>query len=663
MHPSSGGRPRSPFPRNSMMWAVDDRAIEQSPLRVAALEDICRAGFDGVTVFVRGGRYVWSDPAAVAALAHIGELCASMGMTYWLGADPRFISRLIVRGQGKRMVVSGESTVPERVPLSVPVRKGRFNARCRIRKRVVHTMNEAAVTFHPLGVAHARLVDGTTGETRDITRDTVFFHNAKEDYVEAFGQVTVPHGARSRVLVYFLFETNHFDYDSKRQLGAYVDALLALPVQGVAPAMVVWDEPGYPCRDGCYPVGRSDDFLAALGEGKPAGPDLPFEPGHGAIEYHAAIQEEIIRARAWCNRALADSAVTFRIEGIHDTWRWESADSGDRLHGSLDLWKSNAGNRAAFVDLGSVQLLRDPRSGFYANLAGISAAALGLGRQASRHIVYNNLWTVGEDRRQRGVMDQCVNVLALFGTRWIGHIYGPAGIVGARDSFLGLDVTPGYPNHSTWAGMAEWTARLDSHLDAVGRRLPTPDVLMRFPVRTLSVLDKSSADRVFAELFRLVLFLVDHHLTVALTSISARPAGGLDRETPFMVVPFPLDRKDTSAARLMRRGHTVMLYRHERGEEEHANTPAVKSAQAPDELLSNLRDAGLRREVIAPPGSWVTRTRIRDGHIVTLVPSRYGLRYSGTLEFRGEPVKVPPHDGLCRVLFDSAGAFVRMERW
>jgi hypothetical protein len=664
MSPAPRRRSRMQLPLNSMMWALDDTAVDNASLRAKALTDIRKAGFEGVTVFVRGGRYSWADREGIAALAHITELTAAMDMTFWLAADPRMISHRLVGIDGKRMVVSGESTVPSRVPLSARVIGGRFSARCRVRARIVHVMNEAAVTFRPIGVYHARLVDGPNDSGVDITENARFFYNANDGYVEAFGVVPGPAAKRARVLVFFLFETNHFDYASTKQRHAYVGALHLAHARGVTPSMIVWDEPGYPCIDGCFPVLNPEH--ARLSDGESVMHDIwrltdapvDRDTDRFRIAYYMALQEEISEARLTCNAMLGKAALPFRIDGIHDTWRWESADTADRLHGSLDIWKHNQRNSAGFVDLGSVQLLKNPESDFYSNLAGICAASLGLGRQSRSGVAYNNLWTVGEQRWQRLVLGHCIDVLALFGTRWIAHIYGPAGVLGSHRSFLGLDVTPGYPHHGTWPAMHEWNRRLKIQQESTEGVLPITDVAVVFPTETLYMLDKSQADAVFQDVFRLILFLTDHHLTVELLSQTelARSRRTAHGRTTVIVYPRPpQSAKPESGVAFYARPELL------RTAGSHAR-PAAEFAASPHELLSRLRREAVKDLLTAPERTWVTRTRTSLGHVVTLIPSRCGFRYEGTLTFHGTEVDVPPHDGLCRLLFGDDGALVALER-
>jgi hypothetical protein len=652
-------RAQSRLPVHSMMWALDDASIEDAARRVRALEDIQRAGFDGVTVFVRGGRSCWLDPEAIDALAHISAWTAAHGMIFWLGTDPRFISRHILHGGGKRMIVCGDATVPRRVPLLATVTDGRFLARCRIVPRAVHTMNEAAVTFHPIELSHARLFDASAQDGVDVTGQARFFHDALRGQVEAFGRLDRNPGSRARIAAFFLFETNHFDYASQAQLDAYARALAALSHAGVDPAMIVWDEPGYPCIDGCYPVpgiepdrGTRRDSLSRelwrLTRNAESETARAF-----ATRYYSMIQDEVTAARAYVNAALRRARIPWSIGGIHDTWRWESADVADRLHGSLDIWRSGADRRAGFVDLGSAQLLRDPGSDFHAHLAGISAAAIGLGRRAREGVAYDNLWTAGEARWQSRVLSHCIDATALFGLRWIAHIYGPAGVHGASSSFLGLADTPGYPDHSTWSGMGAWTARLRRHDERTGGRLPEVDATIVFPLETLYAHCKREADAMFGDLFRLVLFLTDHHLTVEFCSPdflrrNAAPA-------TIRIVPFP-----TRAAE--RRSVDTVLYYDPRGvARAMPGLPSHRFADTHRGVLALVRAHLPEAAIEAPARCWVTRTRIADGHLVTLAPSRSGYRYQGRLVFHGSEIRIPPQRGLLRVILDEHCAPLAIE--
>jgi hypothetical protein len=356
--------------------------------------------------------------------------------------------------------------------------------------------------------------------------------------------------------------------------------------------------------------------------------------------------------------------------GIHDTWHFESADMCDMNHGSLDLWESVRAKTGGFVDLGGVQVLADSASPAYANLAALSVTAASLGKMLRRPMAWNNLWTVGEDDgdgSQYRAMDHCVKVMALFGTRWLAHAYGPVGTVGQERSFLGSPPLPGYPDHSTWRFFPEWNKFLGSQILAVEGRLPKSNILVLFPTETLYGLGDTRADGVAGGVFDLLLALLDNHYHVDLIGsrqvLGGRWKGGrfvlgpLSYET--VVFPYP-GVIDADCLKLMQGGGSSVRYVF--------GAPAVTTSGktvrgtrarfAADAglLLSDLSAESALVPVRGPRQSWITMTPLDDGLVVSLAPSRAGLSFGGVVEFGGRSVTIEQTGALVRIHFPPAGA-------
>jgi hypothetical protein len=671
-----------------MVWSITDAVIENRAVREEQFDDLVKAGFSGVAAFVRCSRYSWDDPLAVEACRHIGDLCRKHGMSCWLGPDPRFVShKLSSDYSGLELLLFGNAPRGDVVPNTATIQGGRYSIRCILSPRHVHTLTEAAVEFYPLGLA--RVYAFKRGTTRmgakdliDITSGARLYHNARDRYVEAFGSVPAEIDDHWSVLAFFQVRTNHVDFSNRLHLQRYGKMLARLKTAGCSPDGIMWDEPGYTCVYGALPYSPAIR-KSYQGERKcPLDRDLwkiVFE-AHDRSEvpvrlaYYRSVQNSILDAELHLQKVVRRLWGLRTVLGIHDTWHFESADMCDMNHGSLDLWKTARAKSAGFVDLGGVGALRDASSSHYAHLAAMSVIAASLGKTRKSGVAYNNLWTVGDDDGQgwqRECMEHCVKIMALFGTRWLAHAYGPAGTVGQERTFLGSPPLPGYPDHSTWPLFPRWNTLLSSELKKTGHVLPQSNLLLVYPVETLYALADHRADRVAADIFSLLLSLLDMHFHVDVLSTSAvqharwknkRFSSGTEKYD-FVLSPYP-GVVGRSLLRLLTRGkeRSACVFDRPTLFEDGKKVPASAhdSLSGINEVLDRLQSLPGLRPVQAPPDCWVTMTPVRQGTLVSLAPSRVGRRFGGEVRFNGQTIILEETEQLQRILYPLAGVPQRL---
>jgi hypothetical protein len=669
-------------PDTLMVWTLTDEVIECPELLKRQFEEIRAKGFGGVATYVRCSRYTWNDHPARRAMAAIGGLCKRAGMAHWIGPDPRFVSRtLIARSEGLTVLLFGNRSRADVVPHLVPAIDGKFSVRCELSPRHVHTLNEVAIDYEPLGIIRVyavRFAQGAAG-VLDITRHAHFFYNARDRYVEAFGTLPDKSTEPYKVLAFFAARTNHVDYSNGEQIRHYIALLRDLKEMGCAADGVMWDEAGYTCTYGTLPYSPAMRKSYARQRGRPIEKELwklaldAADGSHVRVRttYYHVIQESLNRA----NRVTTDHIRGLwgkeTVSGIHDTWHFESADMCDMNHGSLDLWAAAKTKTGGFVDLGGVDKLRDPDSPWYAHLAAMNAIAASLGKISDGGYAYNNLWTVGDDSGegwQTAVLTHCADAMALFGLRWLAHAYGPVGTIGEERTFLGSPFLPGYPEHSTWPHFPEWNRKLSAHLDAVSHRLPQANLLILFPVETLYALADPRADAAAASVFRLILALLDAHYQVDVLSPSVCERGrwfgeklvlGVQR---YDAVLFPSPNAlKPSLTRLLGSNSSRLLFVGGRPERRtdgrllrHSSPAVARTLQDVSEWLAAI--PGIRR-IEAPEGCWATMTERASGTVVSLMPARLGRRFQGLVSLDGRTVAIPEQQGLIRVVFpkdDSA---------
>ena len=664
-----------------LFWTITDEVIEWPGVLERQFHEIRSSGFGGVAAFVRCSRYTWYDPEARKALARIGSLCKRHHLQSWIGPDPRFVSRNLITGRrGAEVLLFGDGVRAGTFPNLAPVVDGRFSIRCNISPRHVHTLQEVAIEYAPQGIERLYALRRNPGEpipaeVRDVTGNAHFFYNAREHYVEAFG--TLPAKFREgdwEIVAFFRALTNHVDFADLDQMRRYCDMLATLKKERCHADGVMWDEPGFTCTYGTLPYTPAIRTLYRQDRTKGVEQELwklAFEAGDGSHvrvreAYYQAIQRLLNEANARFTRRARRLWGPATVSGIHDTWHFESGDMCDMNHGSLDLWQAARSKTGGFVDLGGIDKLRDPESPWNANLAAMSVICASLGKMSVGRYAYNNLWTVGDDDGQgwQGtVMNHCVNTMALFGTRWLAHCYGPVGTIGEEHSFLGSPPMPGYPDHSTWRYYPIWNRRLNWHLETVEHRLPTSNVLLLFPVELLYALAGPVADRVAATIFELVLELLDEHYHVDVLAPSVLGGaswvkGDLVLRTHryrAVIVPFPT-REQVKAPMLT--GKKPVFFLHETG--------GVQEKGAGKQMIGHALEflAGVPgiRPVIAPAHCWTTMTRVERGTIVTLSPSRHGYKYRGMVRMEGREVQLSEESsGMTRVLFPQTGQATVLE--
>jgi hypothetical protein len=670
-------------PATLMVWTLTDEVIENRSILEGQFREIHASGFGGVAVYVRCSRYTWYDPPARDAFRAVGRLCRRHGLACWLGPDPRFVSRPLIQSDaGMEVLLFGDRSRADRFPNFGEVRDGRFCVRCHLEPRHVHTLNEVAIEYYPHGIAraYALRLDAATGvphSVTDITTRCQFFYNARAHYVEAFGRIPGVDGDDWKILVFFKAGTSHVDYSNPQQLRKYHAMLATLKSEGCVADAIMWDEAGYTCTYGTLP--STPAILKAYR--KRAGKDLFADLWHLALpsshgthtRTRCIYYEEVQRSLNTANMSTANHIRRLwgggTVSGIHDTWHFESADMCDMNHGSLDLWQAAKSKSGGFVDLGGIDQLRDPAAPWYAHLAAMNVICASLGKLSKGEFAYNNLWTVGDDNGegwQTTVMDHCVNTMAIFGLRWMAHAYGPVGTIGEERSFLGSPELPGYPNHSTWPNFPHWNSRLVAHLESANHALPKSNVLVVFPVESLYALAGPPADAVSAEIFRLVLALLDNHYQVDVHASSLLHEGRWERgeyvlgSTRYsaIIFPFPTVLAPASLAVMRKRPERVCCYGDTLRQIVSGRRCAISALTARTSIASTIewlaRIPGVRL-LEAPQNSWATLTPMQDAMLVSLCPSRHGAAFSGTLRVGAMSVQVPESRALVRAFFPPTG--------
>jgi len=662
------------MPTSVMVWSIYDPVIENSELLEYQFNDLLSKGFDGLAVWVRCSRYTWDHPAAMDALQHISKLCKKNDIAYWFGPDPRFISRKLVgENNGLQIILYGDCVLSTKVPNFAPLINDSFNVRCSIPPRHTHMLHEVAIQFYPVGVLKAYAIRNSKEQIEesdciDITNKAHFFYHAKDHYIEAFGKFKPPDNKLWQVVVFFLVKSSHVDFSSTSQYKRYLERLQVLAENVKSVDMIMFDEPGYTCVYGALPFSSviQNHFLKKTGLKlsenlwKFATSCSDNSHKNVRINYFKTVQETMISFQKKTNNAAKRLWAKNILFGIHDSWHFESADMADMNHGSMDMWKSLRTKSGGFVDLGAINMLRNPNSDYYANLAAMSVICKSLGKFSNEKFCYNNLWTIGDDNGeewQSSVMNHCVNVLALLGQRWNPHAYGPVGTVGEENTFLGSPPLPGYPNHSTWKDYPKWNRRLEEHFLAIDDQLPWANILLIYPVEYLYSLADKRATECAKHIFQILLTLLDNHFHVDVISPELLIKGVWkngsfclnNNDYKIIIYPYPqsLDKKYLKILNSDIKNIFCVF--------EKTSSIKIQSYNIKAEiknLIEMLKQKDLR-PVGAPENCWISLTKLVKQVVISIAPSRHNFEYEGEISYNKKSIDLSKSSYLKRLYFEK----------
>lgn len=666
-----------------LFWIFTDAVIEQPDLLEKQFEDIRNANFTGVMAFVRASRYGLEDPLVIQATKQAAKRCHENNMAFWFTMDPRLASRYnnMHFKKGLPMLICGDKVHPDNVPNTAPVENHRFNLRLQLYPRQTHMMQDVAYLLLPQGIERAYAFPANqpnyqSDQIRDITKQARFFFNARDNYVEAFGSFEPPDNQQWRVMAFFKFDTTFYDFSDADHFKIYNQLVQKYADAQIEFDGITWDEPGYYAVFGAYPFSKTiQAHLAQRGKNLTENLWKLVLPAadHSEIslrnDYFQFLQTTVLNQQAETMRNMRAKWQTNLISGIHYTWHFESADMADMNHGSMDIWRSLEAEDAGFTDLGGINQLRDPDSPWYANLAAMNVATQSMARYSERRTGFINLWTISHDDGtgyQNQIMNHCVNLMRLFSIGWLPHAYGPVGLLGDEDSFLGTDYLPGYPNHSTWRDFPKWNHRLQQTARLTSGTLRKTNLLVIFPVETLYAIGGPAANESARDVFKLILWLTDAQYAIDWLSPvmlkSLRFADGnfhLNQNT-YDAVIFPHPRIiPPDLVPILKNAASKVAFGYEQPEFDTAANSLDFSGTAcfqnTAELADWLQAHEIGKMVQAPETSWVSVIELPPKTIVSLCPSRVGQTYQGEVVWQKHRVNVPPSTELTQIIFSKSG--------
>ncbi len=671
-------------PGTVMFWIFTDKVIEDTSILQSQFHHLRAAGFAGLMAFVRASRYGLEDPLVIQAVKKASELCQEHQIKFWFTLDPRLPARYNNHNfeKGLTILFCGETVSAQQVPHLQPVENGRFNNRFQIKARPTHISQDVAITFMPQGIERvfafpANLSSYSPEEVIDLTNQTRFFYNGRDNYIEAFGSFQPADDQKWSVVAFFKFDSTAYDFSNSQHFYNYIKLLNRYADSGIHLDALTWDEPGYYCVFGAYPYSNeiqkhfeADQLKFSENLWKFILPAADQSHIEFRNKYFSFLQTSVIQRHQEALQ-LSKQLWSEQLEGgIHYTWHFESADMADMNHGSMDLWRSLEFLESGFTDLGGINAQRNPDNPYYANLAAMLVTTQSLAKFSSGKKGYLNLWTVEQDDGsgyQNAIMNHCVNLMQVFSLRWLAHAYGPVGLIDEEGSFLGSGYCPGYPNHSTWKDFPTWNQRLLAGENEVGGQLPFANILVVFPVETLYGLGGPAANPISLNVFKLILWLLDRHYMIDLVSPSLMKSGYwdgssfqlMDQQYDAIIYPYP-QVIPSNLLMLLTTVPEKLIYGFCAPKCDTTGQPLdlkianyFKDFNELQQLITNL---SVKRPVQAPEKSWVSLIKLEEKTIISVAPARYNVAYSGNVSYQDQSVELKISKGLSRIQFQPGKA-------
>jgi len=178
-------------------------------------------------------------------------------------------------------------------------------------------------------------------------------------------------------------------------------------------------------------------------------------------------------------------------------------------------------------------------------------------------------------------------------------------------------------------------------------------------------LANEQADVLAKEIFRLLLYLVDHHYHVDVLSstLAGKGTWRQDRlcvgasQYEMVLLPFAdIIAKEVWSRVQLRPDRCCFIYRKPVCTAGGQAIPVAQGYIDQVEDLYTLLDGGAGlRPVQAPDNAWVTLTQGAEGDSISLAPARYGVKYSGEVHYGKKSYNVPPTDEFIRIFFPHHG--------
>jgi len=505
------------------MWLLGEDVENDPSVLSSQAEEIAARGFHGVMVFPRGGSLDHIEPRMVEIFCLAAKAAGDNGLKVWMGADPRLASDALIEASGEALEVSIINREPyghwngRNLNASL-VENGSFEWVMEYPKlRLTHMHQSGGVRYIPIGIEKVYAIKrvGETGvqDFRDVTDKCELLSEPENCIVRIKGDLSDEFEGWE-ILAFPRFRTNFYDYtgtESWKVWTAFVEKLYSR-LENIAG--VCWDEVGFYCESGKYPLGDRIEKIFLEEHGYSIRDNLIWLVLDSDDNRHIRVRNDyfvtlnnIITDSMKRSREFSVSMATKygRVEqehGIHATWHGEFCGIEEMNHGSLDVWKIRPHQTGAYTDIGGNERHADPVTG--PDMVYSMVLARSLSRvEPKRRIIYSNLWGIDYGTPGDGtppeIMEYWRWFLDLFGARWLAHAYGWPGT-----RYSDLRFGPGYPDHPTWGMFDRLNKDRNPEIPELEKYDQLGDVLALFPLESFYALGHYGENRISGEFIKLI---------------------------------------------------------------------------------------------------------------------------------------------------------------
>ncbi|MBN2103007.1 hypothetical protein JW835_03100 [bacterium] len=519
-----------------IVWRWGDREIEDPKLLRQQLQEIHAKGFSGVVVALWETRYEVIDHKVVVAVAQASQWAKARGMTFWFQADPRQASRSLITQTGERtqnLIVtctSENGLDPENINL-VQVQHQKFNLRYDFPKcQHSHIVQEVSLYFEPSGLERVfmfRMSGGCVVQSSiiDITGMSRLFANMDEGYVEVFGEVSVPADEIWWVMGFPRFDTNLTDFAGRQSREALKDLVEDLFDVSAYIDGITWDNSGY-CGDvGRFPVSESiyKAFIAEYGY------DLRDVLLALVLEYddefHVHVRQDYYNLLMQIvYGAQAELFALFRgfFGEIDNTmphaWHAGQSLSHDLVCGNVDPWEGLFTQGSGMTLIGRSETMQTGFDSMVSRL--ILSRSLAVFSNRKRSFTSLSEFDFGSEEAE------CwTDLMAMFSLHWLVKAYGHEGKFGIP---CFQEVI--FPTHPLWNKMERLNAKMDHIGELTGYAQPESNVLLVYPVDSITTADFQSAEIMIEAVHALISRLMKAGIQIDVVSPKILKEGRLIQE-------------------------------------------------------------------------------------------------------------------------------------
>jgi hypothetical protein len=668
-----------------IVWLWSDKQIENHKLIKEEFEDIRSKNMAGILIGIRATRYELMDEKVTKAIVIASQEAKKNNVKFWVLVDPRYASRYLISATGDCVDnlittgIRGEHYDGSNPPVT-KVSNGKYSVHIEwLLKRHSHMFIDVSLHYEPKYLERAFLYNSKDGKIIkksiiDITKESRFFVNHSESYVEIFGETDEKYNGWD-VIAFPRFETNIMDYASTENQTEFNKIIDTYKKNKIHLDLAAWDEPGYYAEFGRYPVSKiiytkfaekygynlKDKLYALI-------LDVDDE-SHIKIrnDYFSLIEDFVFNAQ---KKLWEHSKKHYpQIEsGIHQTWHGESGGTEDMVHGSFDLWKGLIGVSGGFTDEGGAEKLVDIKEENYHHYITNLVLGKSLAKLSKSGIAYYNIWGVDIDgsnpKYPSDVMEYWVDLMGVFSNKWLAHAYGYTGVIGSDRGF-----GPGYPFNSTWDKFISLNQRIDIIEKSTKLIPPEANIAFIYPIESLKAIGNLSGNKIADKIFKLIFDLTFKGFNLDIYSPGVLAESVYKNKKlvikknkyDYLICPYSkiIPRKSEKIIGEMMKDKFPIFFDENfpefDSEGKHIKMKFVENFKLDKSAELDLIQYGIKKNVYGPENAYVTYRFVDNDIVFTLCPNEFQKYYEGEIKYSNLIIPVEKSNAITIIKVSHKG--------